>query len=508
MPKNAPKELPGHAPEHYKVHKHNNLLKLGMKNVSYVMLSQIILYAISLASALFLPNILGAGNNAMWQTYLLYFSYVGFFHFGFCDGIYLRYGSYEYSDLPREGFRSMLDLLLIMETVMFALVTVFILVVNNEAAKDIPYIAAASNIVIMSVNTMYTMVNQITNRMKIFAVIQCIERVIFISIILALYATKTIDYKTTILADLTSRLLMIALNFWFSRELVFGKRMSYRRVFPEFLQNIKVGSALMLANFMGILLLGLGRIVAEQNLPKEVFGTYGVSLSLVSMILVFIQAISLVLYPILKRTEQGASPRYFLTIDRIITAFSLVILLAYYPALRLIWSLMPQYRDMLDYLVWLFPIIFFQSKIQLVFNTFMKALRQERILMVHNIISLVVLIAIGLPVFNAYHNIESIIVVTLVAFAVRNYLSDIYMRKKLKLEILKPVMMELLVLASFILGVRMVKGTMGFFVFFITLAMYLVVEKSALAGDIIPILQKLSKKKGKEQEQSSIEDSK
>ncbi len=45
-----------------------------------------------------------------WQLYFLYLTYIGFFHLGWIDGIYLKYGGLEYNNRYRTVFYSQMIL--------------------------------------------------------------------------------------------------------------------------------------------------------------------------------------------------------------------------------------------------------------------------------------------------------------------------------------------------------------------------------------------------------------
>lgn len=74
-----------------------NILKVSISNI-VIMLSGILV-------GLLLPKILGVTDYGYYRTFTLYTSYVGLFHFGFSDGIYLKYGGKRYDELNKEQFR-------------------------------------------------------------------------------------------------------------------------------------------------------------------------------------------------------------------------------------------------------------------------------------------------------------------------------------------------------------------------------------------------------------------
>ena len=74
-----------------------------VKNFSYSLTSNLISLIISTLVVLVIPRIIGVEDYGFWQLYLFYSSYIGFLHFGWNDGIYLRYGGEEYDDLDKAG---------------------------------------------------------------------------------------------------------------------------------------------------------------------------------------------------------------------------------------------------------------------------------------------------------------------------------------------------------------------------------------------------------------------
>ena len=72
-----------------------------IKNFSYSLTSNLISFIISALVVLIIPRIIGVEDYGFWQLYLFYSSYIGFLHFGWNDGIYLRYGGEEYEELDK-----------------------------------------------------------------------------------------------------------------------------------------------------------------------------------------------------------------------------------------------------------------------------------------------------------------------------------------------------------------------------------------------------------------------
>ena len=74
-------------------HKRCELMdKKLQKGIFAVLLANIINVIFSLATNFLLPKYLSVESYAAIKEFQLYVSYVGLFHFGFVDGIYLKYG--------------------------------------------------------------------------------------------------------------------------------------------------------------------------------------------------------------------------------------------------------------------------------------------------------------------------------------------------------------------------------------------------------------------------------
>ena len=58
-----------------------------------------------------LPKFMSVESYSYYKTYTLYAGYLGVFHFGFINGVYLKYGQFDYNDLPQNEFKCYTKLL-------------------------------------------------------------------------------------------------------------------------------------------------------------------------------------------------------------------------------------------------------------------------------------------------------------------------------------------------------------------------------------------------------------
>ncbi len=82
-----------------------------VKNSSLSITAQFISLVVIGTLNLLVPKLVSIEQYALWQTYVLYMSYVGIFHFGLLDGIVLRYSKYDYEYLDKPRLNSQFRIL-------------------------------------------------------------------------------------------------------------------------------------------------------------------------------------------------------------------------------------------------------------------------------------------------------------------------------------------------------------------------------------------------------------
>lgn len=70
-------------------------------NVIIVLLAQLVSIIVSFILGLVVPKYIDEYQYAYWQTFVLYFGYIGVVAFGLLDGIVLRYSQYDYEELDK-----------------------------------------------------------------------------------------------------------------------------------------------------------------------------------------------------------------------------------------------------------------------------------------------------------------------------------------------------------------------------------------------------------------------
>lgn len=291
---------------------------------------------------------------------------------------------------------------------------------------------------------------QATNKIKEYAKLMLFDRILFCVCLLAYFFTADIEFEKLIIIDILVKLITLIYVMFECKDIIFSKLKSLNNAKTESIKNITVGIKLALANLAGILIVGIVQLGIELNWSVEVFGKISFTLSLNNMMLVFINAIGLVIFPLLCRASIDKLPELYKYSVTLLSVPLLGIISFYYP-IKLVLSLwLPNYSDALDYMALLFPICFFESKMSLIINTYMKVLRKEKILLYINLVVVIMSIITSTLVFILLHNLTLAVISITFLLAIRCILAELILSKILKVSYNKNMLLENLLCFIFI----------------------------------------------------------
>lgn len=427
----------------------NSTIKLAINNFKYVFLAQLIVLIFGMVKTLFIPNLLSVPEFGYWQIYLFYSSYVGIFMLGFNDGIYLRYGKFEYNDLPKKKFRSSIRIFTLI-LLLFMVVAVAFFSFSTDSLKRFSLIFAAFNIFVLGLNGVFIYILQITNQMKHYSFFTIFDKIVFMLLLLVFTLTNQYKLEYLIIGDLVSKAVVVIGMMIFNKELVIGEGVDLSSGINEYTKNVSIGVKLMLAQFMGMMVTGIGRVIVEYFGNIEEYAYYSLGITITNLVLVLITSISTLIYPTLKRLPEENYPNYYEKINYILQKFIILIPLFFIITFVIIPFILPQYRPVLVYLNLLFGVIILQAKMQLLNNNFYNALRKETAMMKANIGTVILFAIIASSVFYFTKSIWSIALCTFIVMLWRCYLSEIYLRKIMKLSINKGILTEVILIIIFV----------------------------------------------------------
>ena len=450
-----------------------------IKNLSYTFVSNVISLIISLLLVLVIPRLVGVEAYGYYQLYIFYTSYVGFLYFGWCDGIYLRIGGKYYKDLDKPLYSTQFRLLGLMEIIIYLSIFLGSLVFTNNVDKHFVIGAVCISAVGMCLRWFITFILQSTARIKEYAIVTISEKVLFVILTMSLMVAGYSDYKLILVSEVFSKYVSLGIGIWYCRDMVFSKAAPIKSAVSEIKENMSAGIKLMLASLSSMLIIGVARFGIENHWDIATFGKVSLTLSISYVTVTAINAIGVVIYPILRRTNQNKLLDIYKIMRNLLMGFVFGALIFYYPAQKILTLWLPQYAESLRYAAILLPICVYESKVSILLNTYFYTLRLESLQMKCNLIALalsVMLTGISIYFFNS---VISAILSILIVLMFRCALCEIVLSSKFPIKVIKNIIIELLMTIAFIIC-NWYFNLLGMFIYAICYTIYLIIERKGL----------------------------
>jgi O-antigen/teichoic acid export membrane protein len=455
-----------------------------IKNFSYTLSSNFITLIISTLVILIVPKLIGVEDYGYWQVYLFYSAYVGFLHLGWNDGIYLRYGGKGYFDLDRKLFFSQFYMLVFLQVIfLICIYLISVLFIENTNITFI-YQMIAIGMLIVNVRFMLIFILQATNRIKEFAKINILDRIIYCFLIVFILLVGYRDFKLLIVADIIAKSISLAYAMFFCKDIVFQKISTFYWSFKETQHNIMVGIKLMFANIASMLNIGVVRFGIERSWDVVTFGKVSLTLSIANLMMLFINALGIILFPILRRTDPEKLSDIYVTMRDFLMVVLFGVLLIYYPLKVLLSSWLPEFADSLIYMAILFPLCVFEGKMALLINTYMKTLRKEKLLLKINLISLFVCLIVTFITTIVLQNLDFAVLAIVFILAFRCILGELLLSNILGISISRDIVLEILMTLLFILSAWFINSWFAVLLYTIAYLMYLIVKRKDFKNTI------------------------
>ncbi len=400
---------------------------------------------------LILPKFLGEADYSYWQLYLFYFTYLAYTSLGWCEGTYLKYGGMEYDELPANKMAGQFWTLAIYELIVNVLFSVAVLLLVQDDIKVQLLTLAAVSAILDILRYYIQMVLQATNRIREYAKIATSERVLFLLFSLLFLFLKKWQFVYFIYAELLARALSLLLALWIGRGMVFVRPDSIRGIVKESKELIGCGYKLLVAGVAGQLIVGFVRFSIENRWGNLVFGKVSLALSMVNMIITFIAAVSVVIFPMLKRMPQDKMLKMYGMLREILSTSLLCVLLFYVPMKMVLQIWLPQYEESFRYLAVLLPICIFETRYMVLLGTYFKALRKEQLQLKGNLISVLLSVVLTVSVVYGIGSLKLAIVLIVVLLAFKAHFAEYMLKNYVEYDVLKDNLWETVLILVFML---------------------------------------------------------
>lgn len=403
------------------------------RNFSVALFVQGFAFIVSAVTSFVVPKVLPLEPFGYWQLFLFYVGFLGFLQLGLSDGVYLRYGGQA---------RSVIDARVVSQQFVFGLGMQIVVAISLAVAAS--YVADPNRrlvlLVLAGVSPIFNAkrywgyVFQAMNETRLFSFSVLVASVGFMVPLMVLLLLRVVSFEPYVAAFAFSEGLALGYCLICARGVLSISALDWRQAMRESVISIRVGIKLLIATLAGVLILGVARFVIDAVWSVRTFGLVSVAVTMVTFFLTLMSQVSMVLYPGLRQSASADQSAVLVRLRFLGLVFLPVAYLLYFPARWGLGLWLPSYMHAFVLAALLMPIAVFDGLMQVVYTTYFKVARREQDLMVLNVATVAVSVAVVLMAGFGAHSIELVLLGPSVAAAVRALVADRIMLRSLGVD--------------------------------------------------------------------------
>lgn len=449
----------------------------SIRLIGHAIASNVFSLLISAIVTLIVPRQLGIESYGYFQLYVFYTSYTGFLHFGWADGVFLRYGGEYYERLDKPKFSGQFWLYSGIEVSISLLIGLLGYILAEPQDKAVVLAFTGISAALLLPRTFLQYILQCTNRIKEYAIINILEKVVYLSVVIVSLLLGTKSFIPMILADVLGKAFSLLYSMYQCQDILCVKPVVLKISEKEAFENISVGIKLMIANIASMLIIGFVRMSIEKQWDVTVFGKVSLTMSVSNLLMVFINAVAMVMFPMLKRTNTNKLSSIYNIMRTGLMVPLLGMLACYYPVRVILSVWLPQYADSLVYMALLFPMCVFESKMSMLISTYIKTLRKEKWLLWVNSITFFLSIITTIITTCWLHNLDLTVASIVFLLAFRCVFAELLLSEEVDIYIKKDIVLEITLTSVFIGASWFVGGITGLIIYSVAYLGYLFVKR-------------------------------
>lgn len=441
-----------------------NLKRKFISNLSYAFIAQMIAMLVSIATNLILPKFMGVESYSYWQLFIFYSQYIPCLHLGLNDGVYLRYGGAAYNQLDKARIKTQLLLGLLYQFAFCIILCIASMCMAMDNDRRWSVYLVCVYFIFYTIQSYLGYIFQAANETSWYSISVMLSRVVFMATIILNILLGQRFCWPYIAGYILSQMAALVYASIRGIDIVLAPLANIQEAAVELWESIKAGSKLMLANTASMFVLGSGRQIIDMYWGLTTFGKVSFSITLTNFILSFIQQIGMVLFPTLRQMKESELKRIY-ELCRTGMFFILpIVFIGYFPVKVLLGLWLPDYADSLRYLALMLPVCFFDTKMQMLCNTYLKVMRKERLLLEINVIAVCSSIAIGLLGALVFHELNVVVVGMVFSIALRSAISEYYLAIQMGISITRFFIQEILCVCIFMAASWFLNSAYGLFI--------------------------------------------
>lgn len=455
--------------------------KKVVQSIVLVGISNFIRFLASVVVGLVVPKIMGVEDFGYYKTFTLYNTYLVLFSLGLIEGIYLKYGGQNYEEIDKEKFRYFSRIIIVISIVFSLSILLFSLSFFQGPKMEV-FILIGMNTLASQMMTYFLTISELSGKFKVISGFNLVLSLITIMEVIILFFMPQINYFYYLCLIVGFNYLALIYYFFFYKDIIFGKSIGRPH---EIMSLMKLGIPLLCANLVTTLLFNLDRQMVLWNYSNEEYAIYAFSYSLLNMANTLITAISMVIYPALRKAKRETlKNNYKLGVSLMIILVSIA-LFSFFPlALFINWYL-PAYKESLRIFKIIIPGLLMSSIISVVIHNYFKVLEENRRYFWYSLVILVLSIVANFVVLIVVNQPLAFSVASVVILMIWFLMGHIFLCQKLKIRNVKNVVILLMTIVIFYLCTSFTNLYVGGLVYLLLVGMLLVLSYFKVFQEII-----------------------
>lgn len=416
-----------------------------------VVSSNVLTILVSLFTGFILPKELSIEDYAYYRVYLLYIAYAGFFHFGFVNGIYLKYGNLDVNQIPKKIFRTYSYFMVLMQAlaVVGLAAALFVGGFFMEAEKVVAFAFVVINIPLINIKWFYSSINQFTKRFVIDSYVTFLQNILNLAMVLFVILFRWYDYRILLVILTICNFLCMVIAMGQNKQILWGRREPLGEVGIPAL--IKSGFFLMLSEFIGLIILGIDSMFVDNLFSQTDFAMYSFAVSVIAVIYTLITVVSNLIYPYLVRVSEEKYAEYYALMSDTLTVVSVFSMLSFYVAEFAILKWLGKFTPSITVIAILFGTIVFRALITLVCGNYFKVLKMIKAYTENNVFAIAISFILNVAAYLLFHDYTYIAVASLLSFIIWYVVTDRIFIRQLEITASGYVVRYVCILSSLVL---------------------------------------------------------
>lgn len=262
------------------------------KGLMYVLIANFINLGFNLITNFVLPKELSVESYATIKTFQLYVSYAGLFHFGFVDGMYLKYGGKNIKELRHEDLGTNLSTLRLFEIAVTIVCAIIAIISKQEVL-----VFFSLSILPLNLANYFKQLYQATGEFSLYGKIMNANTIlIFFANMIWIFLIKTDNALCFLLSNVAVYFIVWIVLELNCRKLIGSKNDGNTFSFDELIKNIKAGILLTVGNLSSVVLTSMDRWFVKALMTTLAFAQYSFAVSMENFMNVAVTPVTTTLY--------------------------------------------------------------------------------------------------------------------------------------------------------------------------------------------------------------------